>query len=97
MGNIVILASFEHHFIRLHKNLVQHPSINISTKRRDKRDGLIWGIFFLTNFDVIYKQGLKSKQKQGVLFTYEDLHLFTCNSYIYILVNFLSVTKYLGN
>ena len=29
-GGIIILASCEHHFNRVHKNLVQHPSINIS-------------------------------------------------------------------
>ena len=30
MGVIVILASYEHYFIRVHKNLVQHPSNIIS-------------------------------------------------------------------
>ncbi len=29
-GGIVILASCEYHFIRVNKNLVQHPSNNIS-------------------------------------------------------------------
>ena len=29
-GGIVILASCEHHFIRVHENLVHHPSNNIS-------------------------------------------------------------------
>ena len=29
-GGIVILASFKHHFIRVHENLEQHPSNNIS-------------------------------------------------------------------
>ena len=29
MGFIVILASFEHHLIRVHKNLVQYPSNSI--------------------------------------------------------------------
>ena len=29
-GGIVILVSCEHHFIRVHENLVQHPSNNIS-------------------------------------------------------------------
>ena len=30
MESIVILASCKHHFIRVHENLVQHPSNNIS-------------------------------------------------------------------
>ena len=30
IGGIVILASCEHQFIRVHENLVQHPSTNIS-------------------------------------------------------------------
>ena len=30
MSDIVILASYEINFIRVHKNLVQHPSNNIS-------------------------------------------------------------------
>ena len=30
MGSIIILASCEHNFIRLHDNLVHHPSNNIS-------------------------------------------------------------------
>ena len=30
MGAIVILASFEHHLIKVYENLVQHPSKNIS-------------------------------------------------------------------
>ena len=30
MGSIVILSSYEYHFIRLHDNLVQHPIDNIS-------------------------------------------------------------------
>ena len=30
MGDIVILASCEYHFIRVHENMVQHPSNNIS-------------------------------------------------------------------
>ena len=29
VGGIVILASCEYHFIRVHKNLVQHPCNNI--------------------------------------------------------------------
>ena len=29
-GDIFILASCEHHFIRVHEKLVQHPSNNIS-------------------------------------------------------------------
>ena len=30
ISGIFILACCEHHFIRLHENLVQHPSNNIS-------------------------------------------------------------------
>ena len=30
MGSIVVLASCEYHFIRVHKNLMQHPCNNIS-------------------------------------------------------------------
>ena len=30
MGDIVFLASYKHNFIRVHENLVQHPSINTS-------------------------------------------------------------------
>ena len=29
-GGIIFLASCEHHFVRLHENLLQHPSNNIS-------------------------------------------------------------------
>ena len=34
-GGIVVLASCEHHFLRVHKNLVQHPNNNISIKIRN--------------------------------------------------------------
>ncbi len=30
MRGIIVLASCEHHFMRVHENLVQHPSYNIS-------------------------------------------------------------------
>ena len=32
-GCIVILASCKYHFIRLHENMVQHPSNNISINK----------------------------------------------------------------
>ena len=30
MEGIVILASYKYHFIKVHKNVMQHPTINIS-------------------------------------------------------------------
>ena len=30
VGGMVILASYEFHFIRIHENMMQHPSNNIS-------------------------------------------------------------------
>ena len=36
MGRIDILASYEFHIIRVYKNLVQHPSNNISIAITDK-------------------------------------------------------------
>ena len=33
MGDMVIFASFEYYFIRVHENLMQHPSNNISIGR----------------------------------------------------------------
>ena len=35
IGGIVILASCEHNFIRVHENLVQYPSNNISIPNRE--------------------------------------------------------------
>ena len=45
MGGIVILDSCGYHFIRVHENLVQHPSNNISITRAS--------IYDMTGMDIL--------------------------------------------
>ena len=75
LGTILILASWEHLFIRIQKNLVQHPSINIclwylSSLLIYLSNSVHFSFSFLFSFHLsVHKIRMRCKKKLKYLFT----------------------------